>query len=368
MASMRIGIDLRLHAYAPGGISRYARRLARALIDVVSPEQLTLISHRKEQAPLTLPGVRAKPVWTPPHHPLEKWSLGAELLTSRLDILHSTDFIPPLWGARRMVVTVHDLNFLHYPDHLTSEARRFYNRQISWAVMRADGILVDSYATQQDLADLLHVPPKRVTVAHLAADEQFRPIPDAKVTPVLKRYELDRGYLLFVGVWEPRKNLPGLLDGLAMLRRDGVRPMLVIAGRPGWLYGEIYAKIQSLDLGSCVRFIEAPGMDELVALYNGASVLVMPSFYEGFGFPALEAMQCGTPVVVADRASLPEVVGAAGFLIDPDDPSTIAEACRQLLDDPDVWAHYREAGIRQARRFSWRATAEKTLAAYRAVM
>jgi glycosyltransferase involved in cell wall biosynthesis len=144
--------------------------------------------------------------------------------------------------------------------------------------------------------------------------------------------------------------------------------MQVIAGRPGWLYGEIYTKIQSLDLESCVRFIEAPGMDELVALYNGASVLVMPSFYEGFGFPALEAMQCGTPVVVSDRASLPEVVGDAGLLIDPDNPSTIAEACRRLLDDPDLRTHYREAGIRQAQTFSWRATAEKTLAAYRAVL
>jgi glycosyltransferase involved in cell wall biosynthesis len=368
VASMRIGIDLRLHAYAPGGISRYARRLARALTEVISPEQLTLISHHKEQDPLTLPGVRAKAVWTPPHHPLEKWSLGAELLTSRLDILHSTDFIPPVWGARRLVVTVHDLNFLHYPDYLTAEARRFYNRQISWAVMRADGILVDSYATQQDLVDLLHVSPKRVTVAHLAADEQFRPVPDAMVTPVLNRLELDRGYLLFVGVWEPRKNLPGLLDALAMLRSDGVCPTLVIAGRPGWLYGEIYTKIQSLELESCVRFVEAPGMDELVAMYNGASVLVMPSFYEGFGFPALEAMQCGTPVVVSDRARLPEVVGDAGLLIDPDDPSTIAEACRRLLDDPELRTHYREAGIRQAQTFSWRATAETTLAAYRTVM
>ncbi len=368
MASMRIGIDLRLHAYAPGGISRYARRLARALTEVISPEQLTLVAHRKEQDPLTLPGVGSRAVWTPPHHPLERWSLGAELLTSRLDVLHSTDFIPPAWGARRLVVTVHDLNFLHYPDYLTAEARRFYNRQISWAVVRADGILVDSYATQQDLADLLHVSPARVTVAHLAADERFRPVPDARVTPVLERFELDRGYLLFVGVWEPRKNLPGLLDALSMLWSGGVCPMLVIAGRPGWLYGEVYSKIQALDLESCVRFVEAPGMDDLVALYNGASALVMPSFYEGFGFPALEAMQCGTPVVVADRASLPEVVGDAGLLIDPDDPSTIAEACRRLLDDPDLGTHYRRAGIKQARTFSWRATAEKTLAAYRAVL
>lgn len=365
---MRIGIDLRLHAYAPGGISRYARRLARALGELVAPERLTLISHRGEQDPLAFPGVRTKAVWTPPHHPLEKWALGVELLTSRLDVLHSTDFIPPVWGARRLIVTVHDLNFLHYPDYLTSEARRFYNRQIAWAVMRADGILVDSVATQKDLETLLHVSPKRITVAHLAADDRFRPLAEAEVAPVLSRCELEPGYLLSVGVWEPRKNLPGLLEALAILRSRDACPTLVIAGRPGWLYGDVYTKIQDLALEPSVRFIESPGVDDLVALYNGAAALVMPSFYEGFGLPALEAMQCGTPVVVADRASLPEVVGDAGLLIDPDDPGTIAEACRRLLDDANLRDHCRHAGIARAATFSWRATAEKTLAAYRRAM
>ena len=218
---MHIGIDLRLHAYAPGGISRYARRLAMELEGQLTRDSLTLIPHRREQSPVDVPGARIYRAWTPPHHRLERWALGTELLPLRLDLLHSTDFIPPAWGARHFVITVHDLNFLYYPQYLTADARRYYNDQIAWAVERADAILADSYATQRDLERLLHVAPERVTVAHLAADAHFRPLPPEDVDAVLARYELEPGYLLFVGTWEPRKNLPGLLEALAQLHARG---------------------------------------------------------------------------------------------------------------------------------------------------
>ncbi len=365
---MKVGIDLRLHAYAPGGISRYARRLARALTDLIPPDQLTLLLHRKEREALAIPGVRSRRLLTPPHHPFERWLLGAEVWPLGLDVLHSTDFIPPAWGARRRVVTVHDLNFLHYPDYLTAEARRYYNEQIEWAVTRADVIIVDSYATQRDLTQLLGVAPERVTVAHLAADERFRRLPRSEVEPILGRHGLAPGYLLFVGVWEPRKNLGGLFEALKILQERGEARPLVVAGRPGWLDEEIYAAVRDLRLGARIRFVERPSVDELVALYNGALLLVLPSFYEGFGLPALEAMQCGTPTVVSNRASLPEVVGDAGLLVDPDDPASIADACWRLITDPDERARLRERGDQQARAFTWRATAEKTVQAYRAAL
>ncbi len=263
-------------------------------------------------------------------------------------------------------MTVHDLNFLHYPDYLTVDARRFYNAQIKWAVREADAILVDSYATQRDLEALLNVPPERVVVAHLAADERFRELPDIEVRPVLAKYGLEPGYLLFVGVWEPRKNLPGLLEALSVLHRRGQAVHLVIAGRPGWLYEAVHAKIDALGLAPWVHFAESLTVDELVAFYNGALLLVMPSFYEGFGLPALEAMQCGTPAVVSDRASLPEVVGHAGLFVNPDDAVSIAEACGRIIADPVLRRWLREAGRAQAATFSWRKTAEITLAAYRA--
>jgi glycosyltransferase involved in cell wall biosynthesis len=370
---MHIGIDLRLHAYAPGGISRYARHLAQALTPQLTCEgsragTLTLIQHRRESDPVDVPDARVYRAWTPPHHRLERWALGAELLPLKLDLFHSTDFIPPAWGARRTVITVHDLNFLYYPQYLTADARRYYNDQIAWAVARADAILADSHATRRDLERLLHVDPARVTVTHLAAETHFRPLPPEEIASVLARYGLKPGYLLFVGTWEPRKNLPGLLEALAQLHARGEKRVLVIAGRPGWLYDEIFARVQSLHLEPWVRFIEqVPGTD-LVGLYNGALLLAMPSFYEGFGLPALEALQCGTPVVVADRASLPEVVGEAGLLIDPDDPATIADACWRIAQDTALRARLQAAGWNQVKSFTWEETARRTLVVYRRVI
>lgn len=365
---MRLGIDLRLHAYAPGGIATYSQRLAEHLAPLLPPDALWLLQHRKETQPLALPGARPRRLWTPPHHRFERWALGAEICPLRLDLLHSTDFIPPAWGARHFVITVHDLTFLHYPQYLTAEARRHYNAQIAWAVARADAIIAVSRATQRDLETCLAVPPERVTVTYEAADARFRPLPEAEVTAGLQRYGLARDYLLFVGTWEPRKNLPGLLEALALLHAQGERRTLVIVGRPGWLYDEIFQRVQTLGLEPWVRFIERVPPDDLVSLYNGALLLALPSFYEGFGLPALEALQCGTPVVVADRASLPEVVGEAGMRINPDDPATLAAACRQLAQDVSLRERLQRAGLEQAARFSWDRMARETLAVYRRVL
>ncbi|HDQ34835.1 MAG TPA: glycosyltransferase family 1 protein [Chloroflexi bacterium] len=365
---MRIGLDLRLHAYAPGGISRYARRLAVELAQLLEPGVLTLFPHRRDTNPPAIPGARTVPAWTPPHHRLERWAWSLELLPHRLDLLHSTDFIPPAWGARRHVITVHDLNFLYYPEYLTADARRYYNGQIEWAVAHADAILADSHATQRDLQRLLGVEPGRVTVVHLAADARFRRLPDKMVSAALARYGLEPGYLLFVGTWEPRKNLPGLLEALALLHGMGERRPLVIAGRPGWLYDEIFARVQALHLEQWVHFIERVPQEDLVALYNGALLLAMPSFYEGFGLPALEALQCGVPTIVADRASLPEVVGELGLQVDPEDPTAIAAACARVARDAALREHIRTAGPQWAAAFTWEATARQTLAVYRAVL
>lgn len=360
----RYGLDLRLHAYAPGGISRYARRLAEHLVPLLPTGSLHLLYHVKEEDPLNLPQARAHRVRTPPHNRFERWALGAELLPLRLDLFHSTDFIPPAWGARRLVATIHDLNFLHYPHYLTDEARRYYNEQIEWAVERADALIADSHATQRDLERMLGVPAERVSVVHLAADEVFHPLPQAEVERTLERYGLEPGYLLFVGTWEPRKNLPGLLEALSLLHGRGERRHLVIAGRRGWLYDEIFARVETLHLEPWVHFIERVPLSDLVALYNGALLLAQPSFYEGFGLPVLEAMRCGSPVVAAGRASLVEVTGRAGLLIDPEDPADLAEACLRIAREPDLRARLRAAGFEHAAGFTWSRCAEETLAVY----
>jgi glycosyltransferase involved in cell wall biosynthesis len=300
---------------------------------------------------------------------LERWALGAEVARLGLDLLHTTDFIPPAFGYRRSVITIHDLNFLYYPQFLTAESRRYYNQQIEWAVCRTDHILADSHATKSDLVSLLGVPPEKVTVVHLAANPAFRPLPEAETRQVATKYNLEPGYLLFVGTLEPRKNLPGLLQAYRRLLDAQVTAApLVFVGGKGWLYDEVFERIEALRLRQHVRFLHDVPDTDLPGLYNAASLLATPSFYEGFGLPALEAMACGMPVVVADRASLPEVVGQAGLLVDPNDPDDIARALGRALTDAPLRARMRERGLAQAARFTWERTARETLAVYHEVL
>ena len=339
------------------------RLSALALLDVDADYHI--LHSRKERNPL-IPGPNFHPVacWTPSHHRLERWSLGMEVARLGLDLLHTTDFIPPAFGYRRSVITVHDLTFLHYPQFLTAESRRYYNQQIKWAVRHAEHILADSHATKADLGSMLGVAPEKVTVVHLAADPAFRPLDKVQVA----QYGLEPGYLLCVGTLEPRKNLLGLLQAYRLLLDAEVTTApLVLVGGKGWLYDEIFERVEELHLTDRVRFLYDVTDTDLPALYNAAGVLTTPSFYEGFGLPALEAMACGTPVVVANRSSLPEVVGEAGLLVNPDDVDDIAQALARVLTEEPLQAQMRELGLAQAACFTWEHTARETLAVYQRV-
>lgn len=367
---MRIGIDARIVHYSRGGIRSYVVHLLKAL-EALDGETDYRVLHSRKDRGHSLPGSNFHSVacWTPSHHRLERWALGIEVARLGLDLLHSPDFIPPAFGYHRSVITVHDLNFLYYPRFLTPESRRYYNDQIEWAVRRADHVLADSHATKSDLTSMLDVPSEKVTVVHLAADPVFRPLSEAGAREAAERYELAPGFLLFVGTLEPRKNLPGLLRAYRTLLDDRViAGPLVVAGGRGWLYDDIFEHVQTLHLDDQVRFLHSVPDADLPELYNAASVLVLPSFYEGFGLPALEAMSCGTPVVAADRASLPEVVGDAGLLVDPDDPEDIARALGRVLTEDALRARMQERGLERAARFTWEETARATLAVYRDVV
>jgi glycosyltransferase involved in cell wall biosynthesis len=367
---MRIGIDVRITHYTRGGISNYALRLIRALAALDASTDYCILHSRKDHAP-PLPAANFRPIacWTPSHHRLERWTLGAELARLGLDLLHSPDFIPPAFGYRRSVITVHDLNFLYYPQFLTAESRRYYNRQIAWAVRRADHILADSHATKADLISMLSVEPEKVTVVHLAADPTYHPLVGKEAQKIAAKYGLKPGYLLFVGTLEPRKNLPGLLQAYRLLRdaRTTDEP-LVLVGSRGWLYDEIFERVETLHLARHVRFLPDVPNADLPGLYSAAGLLTTPSFYEGFGLPALEAMSFGTPVVVSDRASLPEVVGGAGLLVDPDDPQDIARALGRVLTEEALRTRMREQGWAQVARFTWDRAARETLAVYQEVL
>lgn len=367
---MNIGIDARLLYYQMGGISQSVLHLLPALAALDGENQYVVVQMRKDGRSHIPPAAnfRRHNVLTPCHHRLEKWALGVELLPLRLDLLHSPDFIPPAFGAQRRVITVHDLNFLFYPQFLTAESLRYYRDQIDWACRVADHIVADSHATRHDLLVQLNVPPEKVTTVHLAANPLYtRPYSAEQIEATLTAHGLPRGFILFVGTLEPRKNLPTLVRAYARLRQMGIDAPLVLVGGKGWIYAEIFATIAALGLSDHVRHLSGIFDVQLAHLYHAAGVLVTPSFYEGFGLPALEAQHCGCPVVVSRRGSLPEIVGPEGVMVDePEDVEAWAQTLYRVLTDETLRAQMVARGHMQAAGFSWQQTAVNLLRVYQA--
>ena len=366
---MHIGIDARLPFYQMGGISQSVLHLLPALAELDQVNRYTIFHSRKDGRSYTPSSVNfeRKNLWTPCHHRLEPWALSTELLPHGLDVLHSPDFITPLWGAKRKVITVHDLNFIFYPEFLTRESLRYYAGQIQSAVRRADAIAVDSEATRQDLIERLGVPPDKVTTVLLAANPIYEQVVgETAVNQTLSKHNLLRGFILFVGTLEPRKNVPTLIRAYDRLRKEsGIDVPLILVGGKGWIYDDIFATIDELGLRDHVRHLSGIFDEELAHLYHGAGALVTPSFYEGFGLPALEAMHCGCPAVVSRRGSLPEIVGPDGLMIDdPEDVTAWADILHRILTDSGLRKVVIAGGYTQAKTFSWQKAAQQTLQLY----
>ena len=365
---MRIGIDARLVYYSRAGIGQYILRLVEALSEIdVSGHQFILLQSRKDHTRLDGHASFGRvSLWTPSHHRLEQLTLHLEISRLHLDLLHSPDFIPPFRRNCRSVITIHDLAFLLYPHFLTNEAARYYG-QIDQAVRHTDHIIAVSESTRRDTINLLGVPERKITVIYEAADPIYRPIDkETARRHVLENTGLDRPYLLFVSTIEPRKNLPGLLQAFRNLRDQYKRDeALVLAGGRGWLSEEVYSAIDRLHLNDHVRLLGRVPSEHLVYLYNASQGLVHPSFYEGFGLPPLEAMNCGTPTIVSNVSALPEVVGDAALLVDPNDIDGLTVAMWRMLTDEQLRACLIEKGLKRAHMFSLERAAQQTLDVYR---
>lgn len=368
---MRIAIDARLNAYRQGGIAHYTLQLIAAMAPLAGADTLLVLQHLKQRGPLSrAAGLRRATLITPPHHRLEQWTLPAELLRLRPDVLHCPDFIPPLRRPCPAVITIHDLAFRHFPEILDDNARRFYG-QVQAAARSAEAIIAVSESTRADIVQLLGVPPERIDVVYEAAAPHFRPLGAARPPSLrVNGHELAAdGFLLFVSTIEPRKNIDTLLRALRVCldRRPAAGYRLALAGNPGWHDAPIYALVRDLRLGDQVCFLGGVGGDALTWLYNACRIYVNPSRYEGFGLPALEALACGAPAAVADTSSLPEVVGDAALRVPPLDVAAWADAIEALWHSPERRADLARRGPAQAARFSWARAAAETLAIYRRV-
>lgn len=369
-----IGLNAQLLApgggsYRSAGIHRYIEGLLQHLAGVEPGMRYTAFAPRGVTGLPAAVRVHSKawPTSRPPVRILwEQFVQPWLLIRHGVDLLHSLAFVSPVALPCPSVVTVYDLSFEVMPERFLPVNRRYLATFTRLSCRRAHRVLAISESTKADVARHYGVPAGRIDVAYPGVDSAFRPLPNTEVDSFRAQRGLPERFILYLGTIEPRKNLPVLIRAFAALRPPGVR--LVLAGAEGWMVEQVLSLIDELKLGDRVVRPGYVPSGELPWWYNAAEVFVYPSSYEGFGMPPAEAMACGTPVIVSNASSLPEVVGGAGWLVPPGDVDALAEALRALLDRRDLQDDLRERGVRQAGRFTWERTATATVGSYRRVL
>ena len=285
-----------------------------------------------------------------------------------LDLFHATDFVLAPNRAKRCVLTVHDIAFHFFPDAAMPSLHHYLNVVVPRSVRRADHIIADSAHTAHDLQQVWGVPPAKLSVVQGAVDHaHFRPITDAETLATARtRYNVGEGpYILSISRLEPRKNHVRLIESFHLARQAANLPhRLIIGGRKGWLYDEIFAKVSDLGLGDAVHFCGFVADEDLPALYSGADFVAYPSLYEGFGLPIVEALACATPVLTGDNSCLPEAGGPGALYVNSLDVNSIAEGLIRLASDHALRDQLATRGRTHAAAFTWERSAGQLLDAY----
>ena len=376
---VRVGLNAHLlslqASYRGAGVSRYIERLLFHLPQVDASAQYVAFTG---DARVRYPGwdivTSRMRTDSPPRRILweqaiQPWSVRRQ----RLHLLHAPVYVGPLLVSCPQVVTLHDLSFYLYPELFRPSRRVYLQRMTRITVGRAAGVIADSESTRQDAMRVLGLSREKVVVVPAGVGQEMHPIEDGPgqcaQRQLLQRHQLDQPIILFVGTLEPRKNIATLLEAFALLvQKHGLPHHLVIGGGKGWYYEAIFQRVEQLRLEELVRFVGYVPQEELPLWYNLAEVFVYPSLYEGFGLPPLEAMACGTPVVVSNTSALPEVVGDAGVTVEPHDPEALAQAILELAEDPGRRRAMSRAGLERARGFSWQNTARLTARYYHEIL
>lgn len=367
---MHIAIDAHSVGAKLGGNETYATNLIEALAEIDQSNRYTLYVTKREAIE------RFANRWanfsvkqTLPHTPLVRipLTLARELRRHPVDVLHVQYTAPPL-APCPVVATIHDLAFEHLPETFNRRSWMQLRFTVRHTARRAAQIITVSEYSKQDISKTYKIEPQRILVTPEAASVRFSPVTnETELKKVRETYGIEGDYILSLCSIQPRKNLVRLIEAYSLLRqsRQGVKlPQLVLAGKRGWLDGEIFNAAEQNVRGSDIRFTGYVADQDLPALYSGAVCFVYPSYFEGFGLPILEAMKCGAPVIAGNRTSLPELVADAGLLFDPFDTNALVEALNRILDDADYCRALRAKGLKRSSEFSWQATAQLTLKAY----
>lgn len=365
---LRIALDVSQMVYHGHGVGRYTEELARALLKLEQESvqftyfagalkqmgQFQLRRHKKPWSKATWRLVSLSPRLA--NWAFNYFNLPVEWYVGKQDLFHASDWTQPR-AKCPVVTTVHDLAFHHHPETVHKRVLRTQKRRLQRAVKNGSYFIADSESTKNDLVKIYRLPKSQITVVYPGIGVEFEPQNNNKIKQVKIKYNLPDQYLLSLGTREPRKNLDRLIQAVQQLQQvEPATPPLVIAGRFGW------GKENKVEGVQVTGFVDE---SDLPALYSGASAFVYPSLYEGFGFPVLEAMACGAPVVTSNLSSLPEVAGEAAVLVDPLSVNSIASGINLALKNRKSLV---TKGKKQAAKFSWEATAKQTLAVYTGIL
>jgi glycosyltransferase involved in cell wall biosynthesis len=369
---MLIGIDASRAVVAQRtGTENYSLYLIRALLEVGSSHRFRLYFNRAPPDGLFVQDEQV--TWRVMPFP-RLWThlrLAWEVMWHPPDVLFVPSHVLPVIHPRRCVATVHDLGYLHHPWAHTRRAAPYLDWSTRFNVRAAARVIVDSRATSDDLVARYGVDPAKIVLAYPAGAEGFAPVTDPRaLEAVQQRYGTGQRYFLYVGTLQPRKNLSTLVQAFgSLLAEQAVASdvRLVLAGKPGWLYKGIVQQVHGAGVQGRIVLTGYVPREDLPLLLSGAFAYVLPSWYEGFGLPILEAMACDTPVICSNVSSLPEVAGDAALLFDPRDATALARAMRRVYEDAALSRDLVLRGRERVRAFTWQRCAAQVLGALEAV-
>jgi len=345
------------------GSNQYAYEILWALSTLKNPHQWRIYLRDKPLLDLPKPKDNwsyrifgPKKLWT-------RWRLPLDLFfhRSRPDIFFTPGHYAPSLSPVPVVISIMDLGYLKFPEQFTKKDLYQLTNWTLRSIRKASHILTISQSTKNDIIKEYSIAENKITVTYPGYDRNKFKVQNSKlkIDKIKRKYKIPGDYILFLGTLKPSKNIEGLLEGFKLLIARYQLPInLVIAGKKGWMYGGIFDKVKSLKLEGEVVFTDFVTEEDLPSLMSGARVFVLPSFWEGFGIPVVEAMASGVPVVVSNVGSLPEVVGKAGIIVDPYKSEDIAKGIKMALERS---RELREEGLRRARIFSWDKCAKETL-------